>query len=86
MLMDAQVRNCMPLTVRVDGAGRRISNQASLMQIIFYSGVTAQRPVVLCNRRLVHKEICPHTVNGNRVLRDKHAGGVIPVKGCLLPS
>ena len=86
MLMDTQVRDCMPLTVRVDRAGRRVPDESCLMQIVFYGGIAAQSAVIFCDGGFVHQEIRPYTVNGNRILRDKHAGGVISVKGRLLPS
>ena len=81
MVMDTQVRDGMPLTVRVDCAGRRIPDKPGFVEIVFYCGIAAQRSVILRNRRLVHQEIRAHAVNSNRVLRHKNAGDIVIIDG-----
>ena len=56
------------------------------MQIILHIRIIPQSPIMFRNRRLIDQEIRPHRINGHRILRNKHAGRIIPVKRCLPPS
>ena len=86
MFMDTQICNHVPLAVRINRSRGGLRHQSRFVKIVFYCGIIPQGTVAAGDRRLVHQKVRSYTVNGNRVLGDKHAGGIVTVERCLLPA